>query len=84
MSKKTFILKCEEAEDQEGYDDVINLLTIRILETYLFDNPKIEIPLDVISSLKKLVLEKTARNKDLKMYFVEVDFDKDVVLSNPM
>jgi hypothetical protein len=81
MSKRTFILKCEEvAEDDANNDDAINLLTVRILETYLLDVSQVEIPFDAVDSLRKLVSERIKISSDLKIYTVEIDFEKDIVV----
>jgi len=81
MSKRTFILKCEEvAEDDTNNDDAINLLTVRILETYLLDVSQAEIPFDTVGSLRKLVSERAKISSDLKIYTVEIDFENDIVV----
>ena len=81
MSKRTFILKCEEvAEDENNNGDAINLLTIRALETYLLDASKEEVPFDTVGSLRKLVSERIKISSDLKMYTVEIDFENDIVV----
>ena len=80
MSKRTFILRREEvAEDDANNDDAINLLTVRILETYLLDISQAEIPFDAVGSLRKLVSERIKISSDLKMYTVEIDFENGVV-----
>ena len=81
MSKRTFILKCEkEDEYEDNNDDLINLLTVRILETYLLDVSQVEIPFDALGSLRKLVSERIKISSDLKIYTVEIDFEKDIVV----
>jgi hypothetical protein len=81
MSKRTFILRCEEmAENDDNNDDIINLLTVRVLETYLLDVSQTEIPFDTVGSLRKLVSERVKISSDLKMYTVEIDFENDIVV----
>jgi len=81
MSKRTFILKCEEvAEDHNSNDDIINLLTVRILETYLLHISETEIPFGTVADLRKLVSERVLKNSDSKAYSVEIDFENDILV----
>ena len=79
MSVRTFILKVDEKNKElVEEDDVINIFTIRILEVYLEKSSAEKVSLEVVSSVKKFVLE----NLKLKdgSYFINIDFGKDIVL----
>ena len=81
MNKRTFILQFGDKDgEHHNSDDVINLLTVRILETYLICISKTEIPFEVVGDLRKLVSEKILKNSQLKMYSVEIDFENDIVV----
>ncbi len=79
MSVRTFILKVDEKNKElVEDDDVINIFTIRILEVYLEESSAEKVSFEVVSSVKKFVLENLKLKDD--SYFINIDFGKDIVL----
>jgi len=80
MNKRTFILSLSE-KDKEIFedDDIINTIMLRIAEVYLDVNEKADIGIEFLSIIKNLIQEKITKDKNSFTYFVDIDFEKEVV-----
>ena len=80
MNKRTFILSLGE-KDKELFedDDIVNTIMLRIAEVYLDINEKAEIGVEFLAIIKKLIYENIIKDKDSFTYFVDIDFEKDMV-----
>ena len=80
MNKRTFILSLGE-KDKELFenDDIVNTIMLRIAEVYLDINEKAEIGVEFLAIIKKLIYENIIKDKNSFTYFVDIDFEKDIV-----
>jgi hypothetical protein len=80
MNKRTFILSLSE-KDKENFedDDIVNTIMLRIAEVYLDINEKADIGIEFLSIIKNLIQEKITKDKNSFTYFVDIDFEKEVV-----
>jgi len=80
MNKRTFILSLSE-KDKEIFedDDIINTIMLRIAEVYLDVNEKANIGIEFLSIIKNLIQEKITKDKNSFTYFVDIDFEKEVI-----
>jgi hypothetical protein len=80
MNKRTFILSLSE-KDKEIFedDDIINTIMLRIAEVYLDVNEKADIGIEFLSIIKNLIQEKITKDKNSFTYFVDIDFEKEVI-----
>ena len=80
MNKRTFILSLGE-KDKEIFedDDIVNTIMLRIAEVYLDVNEKADIGIEFWSIIKNLICEKITKDKNSFTYFVDIDFEKDMV-----
>ena len=80
MNKRTFILSLGE-KDKELFenDDIVNTIMLRIAEVYLDINEKAEIGVEFLAIIKKLIYENIIKDKNSFTYFVDIDFEKDMV-----
>ena len=80
MNKRTFILSLSE-KDKEIFedDDIVNTIMLRIAEVYLDINEKTDIGIEFLSIIKNLIQEKITKDKNSFTYFVDIDFEKEVV-----
>ena len=80
MNKRTFILSLGE-KDKEVFedDDIVNTIMLRIAEVYLDINEKAEIGVEFLAIIKKLIYENIIKDKNSFTYFVDIDFEKDMV-----
>ena len=80
MNKRTFILSLGE-KDNELFedDDIVNTIMLRIAEVYLDINEKAEIGVEFLAIIKKLIYENIIKDKNSFTYFVDIDFEKDMV-----
>ena len=80
MNKRTFILSLSE-KDKEIFedDDIVNTIMLRIAEVYLDINEKAEIGVEFLAIIKKLIYENIIKDKNSFTYFVDIDFEKEVV-----
>jgi len=80
MNKRTFILSLSE-KDKEIFedDDIINTIMLRIAEVYLDVNEKTDIGIEFLSIIKNLIQEKITKDKNSFTYFVDIDFEKEVI-----
>jgi len=80
MNKRTFILSLSE-KDKEIFedDDIVNTIMLRIAEVYLDINEKADIGVEFLSIIKNLIQEKITKDKNSFTYFVDIDFEKEVV-----
>ena len=80
MNKRTFILSLGE-KDKELFedDDIVNTIMLRIAEVYLDINEKAEIGVELLAIIKKLIYENIIKDKNSFTYFVDIDFEKDMV-----
>ena len=80
MNKRTFILSLGE-KDKEVFedDDIVNTIMLRIAEVYLDINEKAEIGVEFLAIIKKLIYENIIKDKNSFTYFVDIDFEKDIV-----
>jgi len=80
MNKRTFILSLGE-KDKELFedDDIVNTIMLRIAEVYLDINEKADIGIEFLAIIKKLIYENIIKDKNSFTYFVDIDFEKDMV-----
>ena len=80
MNKRTFILSLGE-KDKELFedDDIVNTIMLRIAEVYLDINEKAEIGVEFLAIIKKLIYENIIKDKNSFTYFVDIDFEKDMI-----
>ena len=80
MNKRTFILSLSE-KDKEIFedDDIVNTIMLRIAEVYLDINEKADIGIEFLSIIKNLIQEKITKDKNSFTYFVDIDFEKEIV-----
>ena len=52
---------------------------LRIAEVYLDINEKAEIGVEFLAIIKKLIYENIIKDKNSFTYFVDIDFEKDMV-----
>jgi hypothetical protein len=80
MNKRTFILSLGE-KDKELFedDDIVNTIMLRIAEVYLDINEKAKIGVEFLAIIKKLIYENIIKDKNSFTYFVDIDFEKDMV-----
>ena len=80
MNKRTFILSLSE-KDKEIFedDDIVNTIMLRIAEVYLDINEKADIGIEFLSIIKNLIQENITKDKSSFTYFVDIDFEKEVV-----
>jgi hypothetical protein len=80
MNKRTFILSLGE-KDKELFedDDIVNTIMLRIAEVYLDINEKAKIGVGFLAIIKKLIYENIIKDKNSFTYFVDIDFEKDMV-----
>lgn len=80
MNKRTFILSLGE-KDKELFedDDIVNTIMLRIAEVYLDTSEKAEIGVELLAIIKKLIYENIIKDKNSFTYFVDIDFEKDMV-----
>ena len=80
MNKRTFILSLGE-NDKELFedDDIVNTIMLRIAEVYLDINEKAEIGVEFLAIIKKLIYENIIKDKNSFTYFVDIDFEKDII-----
>ena len=80
MNKRTFILSLSE-KDKENFedDDIVNTIMLRIAEVYLDINEKADIGIEFLSIIKNLIQENITKDKSSFTYFVDIDFEKEVV-----
>jgi hypothetical protein len=80
MNKRTFILSLSE-KDKKIFedDDIVNTIMLRIAEVYLDINEKADIGIEFLSIIKNLIQEKITKDKNSFTYFVDIDFEKEVV-----
>jgi len=80
MNKRTFILSLSE-KDKEIFedDDIVNTIMLRIAEVYLDINEKADIGVEFLSIIKNLIQEKITKDKNSFTYFVDIDFEKEVI-----
>ena len=80
MSKKTFVLSLgSKDKDHVELDDAINILAIRVTETFLKDNHSDGVSLEFLSNLKKFISTNLIKDKNLVKYSVDIDFDTDLI-----
>jgi len=80
MSKKTFILSLgDKDKDFVELDDAINILAVRVAETFLKDTQSDAVSLEFLSNLKKFIITNLIKDKDSLKYSVDIDFDADLV-----
>jgi hypothetical protein len=80
MSKKTFILSLgDKDKDFVELDDAINILSVRVAETFLKETQSDAVSLEFLSNLKKFIITNLIKDKDSLKYSVDVDFDTDLV-----
>jgi hypothetical protein len=80
MSKKTFILSLgDKDKDFVELDDAINILSVRVAETFLKETQSDAVSLEFLSNLKKFISTNLIKDKDSLKYSVDVDFDTDLV-----
>jgi hypothetical protein len=80
MSKKTFILSLgDKDKDFVELDDAINILSVRVAETFLKDTQSDAVSLEFLSNLKKFISTNLIKDKDSLKYSVDIDFDADLV-----
>ena len=79
MNKRTFILSLGE-KDKEVFevDDIVNTIMLRIAEVYLDINEKAEIDVEFLTIIKKLIYKNIIKDKNSFIYFVDIDFEKDI------
>lgn len=80
MNKRTFILSLGK-KDKEAFedDDIVNTIMLRIAEVYLDINEKAEIGVEFLAIIKKLIYENIIKDKNSFTYFVDIDFEKDMI-----
>ena len=80
MNKRTFILSLGE-KDKELFenDDIVNTIMLRIAEVYLDINEKAKVGVEFLAIIKKLIYENIIKDKNSFTYFVDIDFEKDIV-----
>ena len=80
MTSRTFILILSE-EDKELFenDDIVNTIMLRIAEVYLDINEKAKVGVEFLAIVKKLIYENIIKDKNSFTYFVDIDFEKDIV-----
>ena len=80
MNKRTFILSLSE-KDKENFedDDIVNTIMLRIAEVYLDINEKADIGIEFLSIIKNLIQENITKDKSSFTYFVDIDFEKEIV-----
>ena len=80
MNKRTFILSLGE-KDKELFenDDIVNTIMLRIAEVYLDINEKAKVGVEFLAIIKKLIYENIIKDKNSFTYFVDIDFEKDMV-----
>ena len=80
MNKRTFILSLSE-KDKEIFedDDIVNTIMLRIAEVYLDINEKADIGIEFLSIIKNLIQENITKDKSSFTYFVDIDFEKEIV-----
>lgn len=80
MNKRTFILSLGE-KDKELFenDDIVNTIMLRIAEVYLDINEKAKVGVEFLAIVKKLIYENIIKDKNSFTYFVDIDFEKDIV-----
>ena len=80
MNKRTFILSLGE-KDKELFedDDIVNTIMLRIAEVYLDINEKAKVGVEFLAIVKKLIYENIIKDKNSFTYFVDIDFEKDMV-----
>ncbi len=80
MSKKTFILSLgDKDKDFVDLDDAVNILAVRVAETFLKDTQSDAVSLEFLSNLKKFIITNLIKDKDSLKYSVDIDFDADLV-----
>jgi hypothetical protein len=80
MSKKTFILSLgDKDKDFVDLDDAVNILAVRVAETFLKDTQSDAVSLEFLSNLKKFIITNLMKDKDSLKYSVDIDFDADLV-----
>ena len=80
MNKRTFILSLGE-KDKELFenDDIVNTIMLRIAEVYLDINEKAKVGVEFLAIVKKLIYENIIKDKNSFTYFVDIDFEKDII-----
>lgn len=80
MNKRTFILSLGE-KDKELFenDDIVNTIMLRIAEVYLDINEKAKVGVEFLAIIKKLIYENIIKDKNSFTYFVDIDFEKDII-----
>jgi len=80
MSKKTFILSLgDKDKDFVDLDDAVNILAVRVAETFLKDTQSDAVSLEFLSNLKKFIITNLMKDKDSLKYSIDIDFDADLV-----
>ena len=80
MNKRTFILSLSEKyKEIFEDDDIVNTIMLRIAEVYLDINEKADIGIEFLSIIKNLIQEKITKDKNSFTYFVDIDFEKEVI-----
>jgi len=82
MSQRTFILTIDKInEDLVEHEDIVNLLTIRMVEIYLSISSVDKVKMDAIQNIKNFIIKNIkVSNKNNLFYSIDIDFEKDIAL----
>lgn len=82
MSKRTFILRLDkENKEFMDYNDIYNLIVLRVTEAYIELNSENEIGLIFIASVRDYVDKNLKAGKDESSYYLDIDFENDITKS---
>lgn len=82
MSQRTFILTIDKINEDLVEDaDIVNLLTIRMVEIYLSISSVDKVKMDVIQNIKNFITKNIkVSEKNNLLYSIDIDFEKDISL----
>jgi len=82
MSQRTFILTIDKINEDLVEDaDIVNLLTIRMVEIYLSISSVDKVKMDVIQNIKNFIIKNIkVSEKNNLLYSIDIDFEKDISL----
>lgn len=82
MSQRTFILTIDKINEDLVEDaDIVNLLTIRMVEIYLSISSVDKVKMDVIQNIKNFIIKNIkVSEKNNLLYSIDIDFEKDIAL----